>query len=258
MVKLNPELVATVAASMKGARLAKFEASVAILDASLAQGAWTPRGSVKAASGFYQGLRNKATGHPDHRISMCLRFGSMRYGVIEPEVLATLGPLERAWMELCEYVGEAHRELDAARPLPIKTAIGLSPKVTKTFQECNLDLVLDTIDMPPIAFYLRQSFTWSAGGPNGPVRTLKFDRDGEPVMERVYYVNWPDDIRHGLSRFAGSGGCEACGKTIPSGKFVPLMAKCRKQGLVSLWVGCDCARNIFGIKDIGITKVEAE
>jgi hypothetical protein len=256
MKALNPALVRTVTYSMAGARRAKFEASIKILNDSLAQGGWVTRGSVKAQSGFYQGLTSKLSEGGGFELFMTLRFGqSYRINAevtdqdfhksgVSPEV-------GRAWVALCKQAQEARKELDASRPLPKITKIGLSPKVTKTLTECNLDLDLPSIKMAKIDFFLVPSLTKGTREP-------MLDRDGKPVMERVYFVKWTPGIKHMQSRFSGYGGCEACGKAIPSGRYVPVEATCKKLGLVALWLGCDCAANIFGIKDVGIAKTESK
>jgi hypothetical protein len=80
------------------------------------------------------------------------------------------------------------------------------------------------------------------------------NKDGTRKQENYNVVVWSDGIIHGKSRFAGNG-CHACGKHIPSGRFVPVEAHDKKSNkTISLWLGCDCAKNIFGIKDIGVEK----
>lgn len=225
MQALKETLVSEIASSMTGKRREKLLSSVAVLNESLSQGAWVPRGKVKAVSGFYQGLRRSCEPHPSFDVEMCLRYGQ----AIDVEHTRELSQLEQSWAALCGEKDAAIAILDAARPLPKITAIGLSPKVTKTFRECNLDIDVNSIRMAKI-------------------EPLKIND-----KLTIYIVAWSEGIRHGQSRFAG-GGCEACGKAIPSGRFVPVEAVCRRAGLVSLWLGCDCARNIFGIQDVGIDR----
>lgn len=266
--KLTQAHVDTVAAYMTGKRREKFLASVAILNESLALGGWIKRGKVKATSGFYQGLSSTAhfaTGD-SFSLEMSLRFGSAesKYGLgrkdkpfadLTDEELAhvcrnTKGKVTpevvRAWLTLCTESDAAHRLLDKARPLPTITAIGLSPKVTKTLTEMNLDLELPSIKIAKISFYLKALLD-DDGKPVIDKVT------GKPVMVPVYYVDWTPGTQMSLSRFAGRD-CEACGKTIPSQNFVPVEADCKKNGHIGLWLGTDCAKNIFGIKDVGISK----
>lgn len=297
MKSMNAKLVSIIQGTMKGARLAKFNASVAILNESLAQGGWKSRGSVKANSGFYQGLlgyvrfnqdyksKNKKAQEGASSLMFCLSWGKSFDGDLAKAIPALRAGIEhdwrtgkpkeykasdeviQAWVELCAEKDTAYELLDAARPLPRITAIGLSPKVTKTLQECNLDLDLPSIQMAKIEARKRPAFTWTKKKVEMPDRWGRmrmkevndklvpwFDKDGKRVMETYYVVVWSKGIVHGQSRFAG-GGCHACGKHIPSGRFVPIEAKDKKSGnLISMWIGCDCSANIFGIKDIGIEQ----
>ncbi|MDP2734646.1 MAG: hypothetical protein Q8P12_00385, partial [bacterium] len=236
--------VEIVAAFLKGTRRAKFLASVEVLNESVLKGSWVTRGRSKAQSGFYQGLTRKKEQHPNFQVHMCLTYGQ----ALSPQVWAEFGDklttVEAAWARLCGQYEIACKELDAARPLPVLTAIKLSPKVTKTLIECNLDLDLSTIRVADMDFYeVPKKDQYGE-------TVLTFD--GKPVMERVYYVKWTPGIKHGKSRFTGFGKCEACGKNIPSRRYVPVEAVCKNNGLVSLHLGCDCAANIFGVKDVGV------
>jgi hypothetical protein len=254
MKKLDSKLVGEVTYYMQGNRRQKFLDSVRILNESLAQGGWTTRGSVKSKSGFYQGLTSSRSSHPHFGIQMCLSYGSAKYRNISAADIeaANLNSAEKAWIALCLEADEARELLDAARPVPKITAIGLSPKVTKTFQECGLDLDLPSIQMAKIDFYEVQAREYVTRF-GVQEYALKFDLDDKPIMERVYFVKWSEGVLFDKSRFADKD-CQACGKNIPSGRYVPIEATCKKNGLVALWVGCDCAKNIFGIKDIGISK----
>lgn len=252
MKTLDATLVAAIASHLNGARLKKFQASVEILNTSLAQGGWVIRGSIKAQSGFYQGLYSKHARHANHQIDMCLSYGHP----VSPERLAEfqdkLSATELAWVRLCNEKAAAFTKLNAARPLPKITAIGLSPKVTKTFQECNLDIDVNSIKLAKIEE--REFQVQARDKDNRP----RFDEHGEPVMMTmtIYIVVWTPGILFNKSRFAYND-CQACGKAIPSRRLVPIEATCRKNGLVALLVGCDCARNIFGVQDIGVERTES-
>jgi hypothetical protein len=292
MKQLNATLVATVTAALKGKgkRLEKFQASIEIIHASLAQGGWTPRGSVKAQAGLtgitsarlgLGGLYPEGqytphadgTNHRTERHPLCdtardltwTLSGGCLHGdpaallalLSEPGVVECLraaklsAVLAAAWIQLLAEIQEAVVLLDESRPLPRVTAIGLSPKVTATLTECNLDLDLATIKPAKVDYYKTQTLDAKTGAPVYHARKQTW------TMERVYFVAWSEGIRHGRSRFAGRG-CHACGKTIPSGRFVPIEALDRQSGeLVSMWLGCDCARNIFGIQDEGLRQPAA-
>jgi hypothetical protein len=245
MKLLNADNVRIVALSMKGKRREKFLASVTILNDSLAEGEWSaPRGAQKADSGFYQGIASRVEQGSNFELYMSLQYGQAPKDELEfsDEDFHRCGVLRhvgRAWVALCREKAAAVHELHTARPKPKKAAIGLSPKVAKTLTECNLDLDLASIEPAKIDSKLV------------PV----LGKDGQPKMETVYFVVWSKGITHGQSRFAHTGGCEACGKHIPSGRFVAVEAHCkRRDKRVSLWLGCDCAKNIFGIRDVGLER----
>lgn len=250
MTTITHELVSTVAAYLtankQGARLAKLEKSVAILRAAEALGHWAPYQATMSTGGFYQGLGSKLSVSPREAVQ-CIEYGKpyagispvvgARKGLVAPEVV-------EAWIALCNAAHTLRKQLDAARPKPVVTAIGLSPKVTKTLQECELDIDLPTIKPAEIEAF--QVPVYRDGQP-----VLK--ADGTPATETAYRVKWSKGIKLGVSRFADDG-CEACGKSIPSQRFVPIEASCKRLGLIGMWVGCDCAANIFGVKDKGISK----
>jgi hypothetical protein len=264
---INAALVDKVSSFLNGARRAKFQRSIEILRAAEARGAWDGRESQQVGAGFYQGLvRMRVEVKFDHQAlalephkhpaEMSLRFGHAYSGPI-PQVQHGKGracsqvspAVVAAWFQLCSAKVALVKQLDKARPKPVVTAIGLSPKVTKTLTEMQLDIDLPTIKPAEIERYEVQ-----ARDKNGE---LLF-KNGEPVMEIHYRVKWAPGTKLNVSRFSNGGGCEACGKHIPSGRFVPVQAECRKKGLIGMWLGCDCARNIFGIKDLGIEQNPAK
>jgi len=297
MKQLNEKLVAIIAAVLKGANLKKFLESVQILNDSLAQEGWIPRGSVKADSGFYQGISKafasvetcSAEWYAANDVEQLLNYGvcriktelkdsisgkpkKLKYPSTELGVLR-LGiktlrehPAGRsskfnlsdevimAWYRLVKEKEAAKILLNEARPLPKITPVGLSPKVTTTLKECNLDLDLPSIKMAKIAFRFVQAKKYDEKKKEWLPVILK---DGSYLLDKEYYVKWTEGIAHNRSRFASGCHCHACGKAIPSGRFVPVEAFDKKKSVfISMWLGCDCASNIFGIKDIGIKQGE--
>jgi len=272
MDQIDPTLVTAVTSKLKlGKRRDGILASIAVLNASLAQGGWTPRGAQSAQKGFTNGLLKLGVSLPhennyggehyeaSHALHFALSYGSSHYGLTVEDTRAYLAlpevqelmrekkistELLLAWVALVCAVADARAELDEGRPVPVYTTIGLSRKVTMTLQECDLDIDLPTIKPAKISFYLEPWYDEDG--------VRKLDRKGQPAFERVYYVDWSEGVQHGRSRF--KKGCQACGKRIPSKRYVAVEATCRKQGPVSLWLGCDCAKNIFGIKDVGISQ----
>lgn len=248
---LSPEMersVSVVADFLKGAKRGKFLASIDAIKASLEQGSWIPRGLAKAQSGFYQGIVNKFPESAPYpfELKQCLRYGSPYWGPEMPEVPGVPTPVLTAWIQATREVARITKLLNEARPKPVVTPIGLSPKVTKTLTEMDLNLDLSTVREADLLKRERQDVDKHG--------KLRFTRDGEPIMVAYYVVKWSPGVKLHMSRFSHGGGCEACGKPIPSGRFVPIEAQCRKHGLVGLWVGMDCAKNIFGIKDQGIER----
>jgi len=252
-------LVEIVASELRGSRKNKFLASVDGINQSLKIGGWVPGVSRKANTGFYQGCGIRIERNATHRSALSELTFSLHYGHPVQDVAACMGLLTdkemkkhthqfvEAWVRLCNEKDAAIKFLNSLRPLPVYTEIGLSPKVTKTLTEVNLKLDLSTVKVPEIDSYLRPALNKDG--------TPKMNHQGEAVMEVVYFIRWPKDTAHLMSRFSSRHHthCEACGKAIPSGRFVPVQAK--DQGMnrhVSLWVGSDCAKNIFGIKDNGI------
>jgi len=268
MKNLSENLVNVMRSFLKGAKLAKFNASVDIINQSLAQGAWISRGSVKAGAGFGNGI----TAHINFKkgygldaskaeddaweLAFCLNYGQAQNADLDIDSAISIlraaknhkdkayrlpsDEVIKTWVALCAEKELACKFLDIARPVPVITEIGLSPKVTKTLKDMNLDIDLASIRPAKIVVEYVESF----------------DKYNKPILVAVFRVEWTKGIVHGQSRFADHGcNCHACGKYIPSGQFVPIEAMDNKSGnLVAMWIGRDCASNIFGVKDVGLEK----
>jgi hypothetical protein len=260
------ESVDLLAAYFTGKRLELFLASVAVVRESVTQGGWLSRGHQRASKGFNKGLasrkalRDLATSYDDprrwplHNCWMALSFGShLRQEDLDVATDDDLihfvpgAPLEItwAWLRLMVAVREIFADLDASRPLPVYTEIGLSPKVTATLLDAALDLDLTTRRVCPLGW------RWiDARDKHGEII---IGRDGKPKQIKFYFPKWPEGTVFGSSRFANCD-CEACGKTIPSGLVVPILITAKSGTLHGFWFGRDCASNILGIKDAGINK----
>jgi len=169
-----------------------------------------------------------------------IEYDSFRLSKYEEAVGAWFRNETTAIAQVDEFIANYEQ---AQRP-PEITSKGLSPKVTKTLFEMDLDIDLSTVKVPPIRKVGEKPKLNAQGEP-----IMRF---GEPVMEDIHKVIWPTNTKFGMSRFSNGGGCEACGKQIPSGWFVPIVAECKKVGLVGLFIGRDCAGRIFRIKNEGI------
>lgn len=263
--RLSYKNIEIVTKSLTGKRLKKFLESVAIFNESLEKQGWIKRGSVKAKSGFNQGLftrlsttdifDNNTKNNESYKLYSCLKYGSAGASVsslklISPELLKKYSKeFYQAWIELCNEKEEAIQLLNSFRPLPEISYIGLSPKVTATLVEMNLDLDIQSIKMAKIVPKLIP-----ATDLNG--NTLYNKHTGKMLFTTIYVIKWSPEIKHNKSRFAENYGCcHACGKNIPSQRFVPIEAFDKKSNqLISMWLGQDCSKNIFGIKDIGVKQ----
>jgi hypothetical protein len=79
---------------------------------------------------------------------------------------------------------------------------------------------------------------------------------------KVGRVVWPEGTEHACSRFAASGSqnqCHACGHAIRNAfNWVPLVVENAEGVPHALWVGRDCAENLFGIKATGELEYAGE
>jgi hypothetical protein len=160
----------------------------------------------------------------------------------------------KAWVALCEEKRIICAALTEARPKPVITDIGLSPRVTATLEEMDLRVDLPSIKMAEIKYNLVPRRNADPKSPD--FGKILMNREGNAsLLDKSYYVAWTPGTLHRVTRFSGLNcNCEACGKSIPSGRFVPIEADDRKIGHIGMWIGCDCARNIFGVKDIGLER----
>lgn len=259
---LPKELSDTIISHLSGKRLEFFKESLAAINDSLLAGGWVGRSSQKVDKGFHQGcwtrpILDRSSKHYD--VAYCLWRGYGGVTAYEVEMaLSELSDKElkkcphslvRAWCELVELKNDAVIFLNMARRLPVVTGIGLSPRVTATLKEINLDLDLSSIKIAKMDFRMVPRLNANPKSPDYMKPLV--NRDGSVIMMREYFVVWSSGIIHNMSRF--TRGCQACGKNIPSRRYVPIEAQDKKSGsLISMWVGCDCAKNIFGIKDDGI------
>jgi hypothetical protein len=258
--------VEVLAQHFKGKRLEVFMESVAVIRESVSLGGWVKRGQQRASKGLnkglasQKGLRELNIDHDDprrrslHYCWMALCFGwHLRQEDLDVATdgdLAYLVPsvpieVTRAWLRLMVAVREIFADLDASRPLPVYTEIGLSPKVTATLLDATNGLDLTTRRVCPM------KWRWGPGfDKHGKVI---LDQDGKPKMFKHYYPDWPEGTAFGSSRFSHCD-CEACGKTIPSRWVVPVLIDDRQGTTHGFFFGRDCTANILGIKDVGIAK----
>lgn len=273
---LTKEFITTVEAFLKGARLKKFSKSINLINDSLKVGSWLKGASRSAPSGFGQGLSSCYLGNDmNHNFSMTFRHGYSFEGdlkksyqeshdfaknfVPDPDkkwqtkrlyasFLKVPYEIIEAWAAVCSEANVAIDFLNSARPIPvIVEGMDVSPKVTRTLEEMELLLGQTTLRFPLLE---RRENKYMMLNP--------YTGKEEEKIHVSYVPVWAKGIKHGLSRFSGTSSngcprCDACGKSIPSGWLVPLEGKEEKANQwMSMMVGTDCAKNLFGVKDIGV------
>lgn len=131
------------------------------------------------------------------------------------------------------------RVLDATRPLPVFTQLGVSPTLTATLKSIGLDGTMSSIRLCPIRWEKRE---------------IK-NASGKVSYVLVGIPEWPAGTVHGASRYDNNGQhlqCQACGHGIrQADNWVPLIIDNAAGVPHSLWVGRDCAKSLFGIKTTG-------
>ena len=277
MKSLSEKLVEIVKSSMSGKRLENFEKSVSIINTSLALGGWVKGGSRSADSGFYQGLfkvpfnfeyeGNKISSQvwnemndfvrvlsygsqlrKEIDIENCIKLmrnGTDRHSGKKLKIKVSDGTI-RAWIVLSQEKVMAINWLNSSRPVPVITDMGTSPKVLRTLKEMNLTMTVSTLKYPKVE-RKEKEYTY-IDRISGEIKT----------KNHVYYdIVWEEGIKHNQSRFSGRSynghiTCQACGKAIPSGMLVPFEGKDVNGQWLSILVGTDCAKSLFGATDVGI------
>lgn len=143
------------------------------------------------------------------------------------------------YMKAFAPVQEAVLILDATRPAPVYTNLGVSPTVSDTLRTLTngMDSKLDTIR--PVPSHMEKEERTDLA-------------TGQKFFVFVTILDWPEGVRHNRSRYAGgtihNNQCHACGHAIKNGyNWVPVLVDDAEGVPHSLWVGRDCARSIFGI-----------
>lgn len=231
-----------------------------LLERSLAQRYWLPQASRSVAAALRKSnlarrwARNEGKILDDYRHRERSRiYGALRFGQYEltasnpfPNALACATDEEREqlgvaqhWWNAMRPVAEVMRALDACRPPPVFTFLGLSPTVTATLESFRAT----KIEVCP------SEVEWK-------VRT---DARGREFRVPVLRLLWPAGTVHGSSpHCANASGmlqkCQACGHAIKNpSNWVPLVLWTGEpypdeRFPRSLWVGKDCAETLFGVK----------
>lgn len=264
----------------------RAEEAIKLLEQSETDGQWIPKASrsVRAALGKanvaiklgreIERIREvsfdlKSYNGPGHDLDRIMVYGNL-YRILDKDLDKSIADLRKIAVkrrsEGCSHVeeideaiayvaafrpaAEAMSELDATRPAPVFTAINVSPTITKTLQDASLDLDLKTIRYCP----------------HKKVRVRVVDpKTGKGSYEWWIKLLWPKRTVFYASRFAGYSPrarfrqCEACGHAIKNPwNWVPLLIDNAKGIPHAVWVGRDCAGNVFGVKVTGEIKIEGE
>jgi len=141
----------------------------------------------------------------------------------------------RKWAIDFTPVAELVAKLDATRPKPSYVFGEISQTVLDNVGR-EMGITFASVHIPEIR--------WE--------KVERCDEHGRLTFGWVGIIQWPEGTVHGRSRFAaGNNQCHACGHRIrKNDNWVPLVAD-GTSAPVSLWVGRDCARHLFGCATTG-------
>jgi hypothetical protein len=232
-----------------GTALIKARDALELLDASLAHGSWLPGASrkVRAALGKANVAKKKIAINKDsHRtkaesaIDYAVNYGAFKQmSTLTLEDARRLNKVAFSYYEDFKPVVDIMDELDATRPVPVFTDLGVSETLTATLKA--FEAVKVTV---------------------APLKRKKkeyLDKNGKQAWKYVYYLDWPKGTKHGTSRYRGTDNnrqCEACGHAIKNGfNWVPLVLWGKDGTPKSCWTGRDCAESLFGVKMTGDLEI---
>lgn len=244
---------------------AKAQGALALLEESLAIGEWLPRASRQVRATLSKSnVAKKAAKKvqldrswsdplcgPLHQVEDVLRFGNFdRAQKIDFAALlaADLTEAEAEMVRTAQAfaadfapVAAAMALLDATRPAPVFTAVGVSPTLTRTLEFIGLlGTTAETARMCPVK---RE-------------RIETRDEKGNLVYEYVLRLDPPENTAWHRSRFSRYDSCcEACGHKIKrANNWLLVLVDDAKGTPHALWVGRDCAKSLFGIDAKGELK----
>lgn len=242
--------------------LAKAQATLDLLEASEEAGGWLPYASTKVRAAlsptksWTAKALSKRAGLP-YPAARALRYGgdvrsynealASLVGDISKFPGLSLQDRQDVYAALSYFRVFASRaaDLDNSRPKPVITALGVSPTITATLKDMGVDGRPETVRVCPIEWHRITRIV-----------------DGVRKTVSVGYLTWPANVQHATSRFARvkrdeGAPCEACGHSIRNGfNWVPLLIDDAQGRPRSLWVGRDCAHNVFGFKVTGELEYE--
>lgn len=228
-----------------GKSLEKATVALKLLLASEEQGSWVKGASrsVPAALGKSNVIKKTAKEWLDNRrfssvpavsrVYYAIAFGDLKnLNLINAFDYETFPQVVKDYIETFTPVAQLIERLDSTKPLPTVTYLGLSPTVTAELERQKAVKV----EMCPIEW----------------VRVENVDDKGRKTWHFKGILRWPSNIQHNTGKYdfsdAGNNQCNACGHAIKNPfNWVPLILTDKDGNLKSLWVGRDCARNLFGI-----------
>lgn len=241
------------------------ETALDLLTRSAEQGFWIPGASRKVRAALsksnvarkigratrfdfdfdYRNPAMRAAGAAASNVTYVLSYGAARTNIDFAALRAQpLTDVQLAAVDAAERLVAAFApawalmaQLDATRPKPVFTHLGVSPTLTATLAQLNASLDPGSLGMPETEF----------------VRVESVDEKGKKVYGFEIIIHWPEGTVHQSSVHAYKRACcHACGHRIKNPfNWVPLYAKDKADVPHSMWVGRDCAESLFGIKLTG-------
>lgn len=175
-------------------------------------------------------------------VAHCLRFCQFRC-IQKVDFVALITSSKEAHLDAAKLAAEYATDfaeiaalmtrLDATRPKPVFTSIGVSPTITATLKEAGLVLNVATVRMCQMKV----------------VEVERKNMKGETEIVSLLVLEWPEGTVHGSSRFHNyNDQCESCGHRIKNVfNWIPLLIDDAAGVPHSMWVGRDCSERIFGI-----------
>ncbi len=261
----------------KGKSLEKATLGLDLLEASVSNGSWIPKASVKVRAAFGGGsLAAKKLGEQVKlHVSGCVPIVRPKWGTPEYEISRQL---ESALDSLVYALRNCSIFYADRKDLSIFDSLGLSGNA-----KAAVDAAREwTTDWAPVIDAIRKLdatrpkpvFTSIGASPTvtktleslgivSTIETLRLcpikwveaevkDKNGKSSFHWVAYLDFPVGTKHNSSRHAHGNACHACGHAIRNPyNWVPLLVNDASGQIHSLFVGRDCAETLFGVKVTG-------
>jgi len=253
------------------------EAALKMLEESLAHGSWLPRHSTKVSAALRKAnvIAKIARNHRDDleainhymvngeyketiaalnrlypgrrgwELAHCMSSGSFTHvQKIDFASIRNAAPHLNPVIDLAEQWADdflpvvlAIEKLDATRPVPTFTVLGVSPTVTHTLKVMGIAGSMETIRPCPIR--------WEECTEVNP-------KTGKTVYFQIAHLDPPAGTVWDASIHAHGNHCHACGHLIKNNyNWCPLLVDDAAGTPYLLMVGRDCAESLFGIKMTG-------